>query len=642
MRIFLSTFFLISCFLFPVSVFAQKQSLCPPSLNKKAVTYYQKALSAKKSHKDYETIKELCEKAMEEDTAFAEAYHFLGDAAYFKKDYKTMKEAYKTMIELCPDAAPEPHYRLGAYLFDTKKYEEAVKYLKGFLDFGNVKDDLAKNATLLINRAKLISHPVPFDPQVVKGVSTTDLEYLAVISADNELCFFTRRYEMNSKNTLTPLSVEKFMISKREKTGEFNKGEPMPLPFNFRHNNNEGGAAVGIDNQHLFFTLNRNGNFDIYYSDFIKDGWGPITNLGYNVNDSVQWDSQPSISADSKTLYFASYRDSVYGTSDIFKTVKQNGSWSKPVRLTGRINTNGNEKTPFIHPDSRTLYFSSDSLPGMGGFDIFISKLDANGNWGEPVNLGYPINTEANEVGFFVSTDGKKGYFASNKINGTGGYDIYSFDLYPAARPEKVLMISGHLKDEFDEIPYATKIELKNIVTQEVMDVIYDTLTGKYAQVVFFDNDYIMTVKKKDYAFNSRYFAVDDTLTAKPVKLDINIKSIELGAAYTLHNILFTTDSYELNDVSKRVIEDFKDFLAKNPKVKVAIHGHTDNEGDPQNNLALSNNRAKAVYNYLIQLGVNASRLSYEGFGQTKPMASNADEEGKAQNRRTEFVIISK
>ena len=638
MRFFSSLLLFVFCFI--VVVRAQQKTPCPPSEVKKANSYYEKALSAKKSKKDYETIKELCEKAIEEDSSFAEPYHLLGDAAYFKKDFKTMKEAYSKMIEHCPDAAPEPHYRLGKYLYDTKKYDDATKYLKSFLDFGNVNEKLEKDAVLLLTRAKLMSRPVPFNPQIVKAVSTADPEYLAIISADNKLCYFTRRFELVSKGSLTPLNVEKFMVAEKQPNGEFNKGELMPPPFNSRNSGNEGGASVTIDNQHLFFTLNKGGNFDIYYCDFIKDHWGDIINLGKEVNDSMQWDSQPSISSDGKELYFASYRDSVYRTSDIYVT-KRNSTWKKPVRLSDKVNTNGNEKSPFIHPDNKTLYFSSDSLPGMGGFDIFMSKKE-NGSWSEPVNLGYPINTDADELGFFVSTDGKKGYFSSNTLSGAGGYDVYSFDLYPKARPDTVLLISGILKNEDNQIPLAAKIELKNITNNEVMEVAYDTLTGKYASAVLFKDDFIMTVKQEGYAYDSRYFAKDDSTNYNSVKADMDLKKIELGAAYRLHNILFATDSYELNDVSKKVIEDFKDFLHTNPRVTVAIHGHTDNEGDPQSNLTLSGNRAKEVYNYLLKLGVNASRVSYKGFGQTKPLFANDTPENKAQNRRTEFVIMSK
>jgi len=620
--------------------FAQQIALCPASESKKAVKYTREASEAIKAKKNYEQVKEILEKAVNEDTAYAEPWLLFGDFAYKKKDWPSMKKAYTRLIELCPDADADAHYRLGKYLYDTKKYKESGIYLKSFLDFAITDEKKAKDAELMILRADMISNPVPFNPQPVKGVSTPDPEYLAIISPDNEYCFFTRRYEEVKKGSLTPLSVEKFMVSKRIDENAFEPGRPMPYPFNQNVSNNEGGATVSKDNRFLYFTINIDGNFDIYYSELQKDKWSPILNLGEHVNDPKQWDSQPSISSDGKTLYFASYRDSVFGTSDILKTTKVNGTWSKPERLA--FNTNGNEKSPFIHPDNKTIYFSSDSLPGMGGFDIFMCKKNANGSWGNPVNLGYPINTEADEVGFFVSTDGSLGYFASNKLSGSGGYDIYSFEIPPDKKPDKVLFVKGRVKGENDEVPLAAKIELRNVTTKEVIDLDYDTLTGKYASVVLFDADYIMTVKKDGAAYNSQYFSQKDSSIKGVVTSDLDVKKIIVGNVYKLNNIRFETNSSALNESSRTIIADFAEFLKGNPKVTVAIHGHTDTEGDPQSNLTLSNDRAKAVYNYLINMGIESARLSYKGFGQSKPVASNDTEEGRSQNRRTEFLIISK
>jgi outer membrane protein OmpA-like peptidoglycan-associated protein len=362
--------------------------------------------------------------------------------------------------------------------------------------------------------------------------------------------------------------------------------------------------------------------------------------LGPMVNDARQWDSQPSLSADGKSLYFASYRDSVNGTSDIFISRKANGSFAKPERLP--FCTDGNEKSPFIHPDNMTLYFSSDSLPGMGGFDIYMIKKGANGKWGKPVNLGYPINTEADEVGFFVSTDGEKGYFASNSINGSDGYDIYSFDLPEGKRPEKVLFVKGQLKNDQDSIPMAAKIELRNVNTSEIIDVDYDTTTGNYSSVVLFNSDYIMTVREEGYAYTSQYFSEEDTTIKGVVTNDMEVRKIEVGQAYNLNDILFETNSSSLNKGSRNVVLDFAAFLKANPKVSVAIHGHTDAEGDQNLNMKLSADRAKAVYDHLISTGIHPSRLSHKGFGQTKPVASNETPDGRSKNRRTEFVIIGK
>ncbi len=625
------------------SCFAQDKSTCPPSENKKASKYYEQALDARAKHREFKEILDWCTKALEEDPELADAYRLQGDIAYTRKDYKSMKDNYLKSIEKCPDVGYTPYYRLGSYFCDKRDYAEAVKYLKQFLEFGNAPDDMEKTAGVKIFRAGLYQHPVPFNPVPVEGLSTSDPEYLPCISPDNDFCFFTRRFEQSSRNSLTPVSVEKFMYSER-KNGKFDKGEPMPFPFNKANTNNEGSASISIDDKHLFFTSNINGNFDICFSDKDKDDqWGEIKNLGTHINDPMQWDAQPSISPDGKTLYFASYRDSVNGTSDLYKTTHSgNGKWSNPVRLGEVINTTGNEKSPFIHPDNKTLYFSSDSLPGLGGYDIFISKKDEKGNWGKPVNLGYPINTENDEVGFFVATDGRTAYFASNKINGRLNYDIYSFELYKEIRPEQVLFIKGELRDANNTVPLAAKIELKNIATKESINIDYDTLTGKYASVVLFDNDYILSAKKEGYAFNDTYMSRKDSALQIPVRLDVALKKIEVGSSYPLNNIQFERNSAVLSESAEIMIINFAEFLKKNPGVRVQIQGHTDDMGQTIDNQNLSDDRAKAVSDYILKLGISAGRVSSKGFGESRPLLPNTSEENRAKNRRTEFFILSK
>lgn len=624
----------------PIPLQGQGLKLCPPANSKKAVKYLDEAKAARKAKRDFEQIRELVMKATEEDTGWAEPWLFLGDLSRIREEYKTMKQAYGRLIEICPDADAMAHYHLGTYYYDTKKYDDAARYLKSFLDFGSDDEKRNSEVALLLFRIKMYKNPVPFNPVPVKGISTPDPEYLAVISPDNENAFFTRRYDETRKGALTSQSVEKFMIAGRDSNGEFELGEPMPLPFNQAGSNNEGGATISKDNRFIYFTKNKNGNFDLYYSEKIKGVWTDIINLGPEINDPKQWDAQPSLSPDGKTLYFASFRDSVYGTSDIFMIKKTDGGFSRPIWLP--FNTNGNEKSPFIHPDNITLYFSTDSLPGMGGFDIFMVKRDKNGNWGTPVNLGYPINTEADEVGFFVSTDGERGYYASNKLSGSGGYDVYSFELPESKKPEKVLFVKGQLKNGEEEIPYAAKIELRNISTSEVVNVDYDSLTGNYASVVLFDADYIMTVKKEGYAYNSQYFAEDDTTNKGVVTNDMEMKKIEVGQAYKLNDILFETNSAILSRGSKHIIVDFSTYLKSNPSMRVSIHGHTDAVGDAESNMKLSTERARAVYDFLLTTGISPDRLSYRGFGQTNPVASNDNEEGRSKNRRTEFVITRK
>jgi outer membrane protein OmpA-like peptidoglycan-associated protein len=279
---------------------------------------------------------------------------------------------------------------------------------------------------------------------------------------------------------------------------------------------------------------------------------------------------------------------------------------------------------------------------GLGGYDIFLSKIQSTGKWSTPKNIGYPINTQADEISFFVSTDGKLGYFSSNKLNGVGGWDLFSFELYPEARPEKVLFVTGDVKDKNNNEPVRAKVELINAVTKQITEIPVDTVTGKYAIAVVFKNDYIMTVQKDGYAYDSKYFAQKDTAIEKPIKVNFEVKSIELGAAYKLNDIKFPTNSAELDEDSKIVIKEFMKFLTENPKISVSINGHTDDVGNDESNLKLSDDRAKSVYDYLIASGIKAARLKYHGYGETKPIESNQTEQGRAMNRRTEFVITGK
>jgi outer membrane protein OmpA-like peptidoglycan-associated protein len=617
-------------------VSAQKSG-CPTSQVKKAAKSFDDAISLYKSRK-YEDALKVVEKSIEADPEFAEAYYLQGTIALKRKEYSLMEESYRKAIELCSAIDPDAYYQLGALFFEQKKYKDAEEWLKLFLAFDKLNEENASKAELMLVRSNLMAHPVPFEPHAVQSISTADPEYLPAISPDNELVFFTRRFEQKEKDMLVAKSVEKFMVARMEKNGNYEKGKPMEAPFNSGASNNEGGAAISIDNKHLYFTVNTKGNFDLCTSDWVDGHWGEICNLGKSINDPVQWDSQPSITSDGKTLYFSSARDSSAGL-DIYVSHKdEQGKWSKAVKLGNAINTNGNEKSPFIHSDGKTLYFSSDSIPGLGGFDIFVIRKGDDGKWGKPVNLGYPINTASDEVGFFVSTDGKRGYFASNKIVNGAGYDIYSFDLYDGARPSRVYFQKGELKVGQDETVPAT-IEVRDVVTNQLTKVEVDSVTGEYAFVVNFDHDLMLSVKKEDYAFSSDYVSTADSANEIVKNKSIRLEHLVVGGQYTINDILFASNSFELNDTIKIVLNEFAEYLSINPKLKLSLQGHTDNIGSPAANMTLSQNRAKTVFDYLVSHGIDKERLTYQGYGETKPIASNTTEDGRSKNRRTVFVV---
>lgn len=642
---------------------AQEENTCEEPIISKAISYYKDAEKKFKPNAEYvnsDCIMYLNEAIKLEDNYY-EAYYLLGRLYYKKQNTASAEKNFKKQIEICPNYRMKTYFYLGNIAAGKGNYSDVIKYLSIYLkdvekiekekeyteeDY-NLASKMLKDSKAL---SELVSHPVPFEPHVVEGLSSKKDEYLAILSPDNEMALYTRKVELPRMQTAWgPENIpvrEMFMFSEIE-SGKWSDGEPLPPPFN-KNDEAEGGGTLTVDNKTMYFTRcetdKRNyRNCDIFTSDFKNGEWGKIIRLDSNINNPKTWESQPSITSDGKTLYFISDRPGGFGGYDIYVSHKnEKGQWTRAENLGSIINTKGNEKAPFIHTDSQTLYFSSDGRPGLGGYDIYFSKMNEEGKWGEPKNLGYPINSSGDDVGLFVSTDGHLGYFASKQLKGIGGWDIYSFELYKEARPEKVLLIKGVVKDEKREEPVKASIELQNITTKKVTEIPVDTTTGEYALAVPFKSDFIMTVKKEGYAFTSKYFAQKDTEYVKPKNVEVDIKPLEVGEAYRLNDIYFATDSFTLTDASKVIIDRFIEFLDENPHMKIAIHGHTDNVGKAAYNLALSENRAKSVYEYMVQKGVGESRLSYKGFGETKPIASNLDPYGRAKNRRTEFVIIEK
>lgn len=633
------------------------QDPCGNYHNKKVDRLYDNGISYFKKG-NYIEAGQIMKSVINSEPGYIDAYYVLG-LVNFKKTNSNFKEAEKNfqkVLQLCPSYDIHAYYYLAEICYSAEKYDSTIQYLTEFLkDDDKIKSDKYYNrAASLLKYSKfyieMTRHPVPFQPKVVEGISTTENEYLPALSPDNQMALFTREIKVPpDKNTLiqTTKYKERFMYSSLQPDGEFSEGAEMPEPFNL--NDNEGGATVTIDNNTLYYTVCKYTrdktyyNCDIYYSEYLNDEWTPIKSVSDKINLPFSWESQPSISADGKTLYFISDRPGGYGGYDIYRSIKNDkGEWGTPINLGPNINTTGNEKSPFIHPDGKTLYFSSDGWMGLGGYDIFYSRLNNDGSWSKPVNLGYPINSPDDEVGFLVSTDGAHGYFASNKYNGKGGWDLYSFDLYKEAQPEKVLFLKGTVKSETEAETGKARMELKNVETKKISEIPLDTNTGNYVAVAPFNSDYIMTVKKAGYVYETRYISRIDSTFKTPKQLDLQIEPIELNKSYRINDIYFDFNSFNLTNESKTVLDQLIDFLNENASIRIEIQGHTDNIGNDADNLKLSENRAGSVYNYLIANNISGTRLTYKGFGKTMPVATNDTEEGRAKNRRTVFVITRK
>ena len=612
-------------------------------------------------------------KILDEEPEFTEAWVASSEINYSKyksaKDPKSQNNYYSRYVKCLESVAKncpsyqnyEVCYTLGKIFFSHDKLDVAKNYLKTYIDNGKkgtkYYTDAESTYHYIEQYLNLIENPVPFEPVIVEGVSSAYDDYLPLISPDGSLALFTKAYMKKEVQSIYgDRFVEEFTVSKAsdDKGLVFSPGEPLPYPFN--SGKNQGAASISIDNKTLFITIcefvSRDyDNCDIYMSTRVGDGWSELKSLGPNINGVKTWESQPSISADGKTLYFASIREGNIGfdpnnpTSDIYYSTKdEKGNWTKAKNLGSKINTPGNEKSPFIHSDSQTLYFSSDGHLGIGGYDIFFTKF-RDGDWTKPVNIGYPINTKNNDLGFVVNTQGTKAYFASNKLNGKGGWDIYAIDLYKEARPEKVFLVKGQLIDDDGNALADAKLEVKNTRTEEVSEGVVDAETGHYAVAVTAkeeDDDFLMVVKKEDYSFSSTLIEPTEETFEKPIEVNFEVKPIEAGKSVQINDIYYATASYEINAKSYAVLNEFADFLKTNPTVKVEIRGHTDNIGSAQTNITLSNQRAKAVYDYLLSKGVSKSNISYKGYGPNMPIADNKTEAGRAKNRRTEFYILSK
>jgi outer membrane protein OmpA-like peptidoglycan-associated protein/tetratricopeptide (TPR) repeat protein len=589
-------------------------------------------LNVQKAEKLLKKAQGLFEKCLAMcDNYHADVYFYLGGIHYMLGEKDAAKQQFQRFID----------YKST----DTKRYPE---------DFDKKKLEAQKLIGVAKQEEKTLGNPVPFAPTIVRNVSTARDEFFPTISPDNELMFFTRRETRKAIDDMTSKVVEDFTVAVRTNlNAPFDSGTPLPFPFNDGTFNNYGASTVSVDNKEMILCACKTetvfgqqyNNCDLYSTKYERDekgkfNWTPLENLGPNINTKDGWEGQPSLSADGNTLYFTAVRPNTQKDDILVSKRRADGTWSMAVPLK-EINTNGRDKSPFIHQDSKTLYFVSDVGPGregVGGLDIFYSRMDENGKWSKPVNIGFPINTDSDEIGLFVSTDGTLAYYSSRE---KGVWNIYSFELYPEARPQKVLFVKGELSSGDKENLSDVTIDI-NYADGRTEHVRVNGNDGKYAAVIQADKpqDVMLTVNKDGAAFDSRF--IDEETVAKETfsrNQNMEVRPIEKGASYTINDILFATNSFELTERSKFILRQFAAFLKANPTIKVSIHGHTDDIGDDAKNMTLSINRAKAVMDYLISQGVKTSRLKHAGFGETKPKVPNTNEANRALNRRTEFVI---
>lgn len=568
---------------------------------------------------------------------FTEAFILLGTAYQKMKRYKESIHAYKRALHLEP--LPEIEYRIAeSYLF-LEEYVQAEGHYRAYLDSNpssrKTIQKVKKRLKTCAFAVKAVQNPVPFDPISLSGLNSQSSEYNPVISADGSFMIYTKM--IRSRKRLQ----EDFYISYRKKDGAWTSG--VPLPGRVNSPDNEGGHTISIDGKEMYLTAcNRKrglGSCDIYRSVYTKEGWSAPVNLGRKIN-SRSWDAQPSLSADGKQLYFSSDRAGGKGKKDLWVSTRVNGSWTTPINL-AVLNSSGNELSPFIHMDDRTLYFSSDGWEGMGSKDLFIArKKRAEDSWNPPENMGYRINSTGEEYSIFVDRNGHTAYIATDNLPDTkGGLDIYSFELSDRIASTKGLYLEGRITNRSRAMVRNARMAMYHTETGKNISV---SVRGGFFRVILpLGQSYGMQVYAKGYMLHSERFTFsDDGGDQGVVKKDVELLRISTHQKMVLENIHFRSNESQLDKSSYTELDNLAYFLLSQPDVTLQVNGHTDNLGGHKFNMNLSVSRAKSVVDYLVSKGVKLPRLKYKGFGEKVPLYSNDSDEGRRKNRRTEVVIL--
>ncbi len=664
----LLSFVFVSC-----STAQQKYSIT----NKKAIKLFEQGLNQprmsvnpKTGGPDFLGGITLIKKALEKESNFWEAHGTLSEFYENIGDIKSATFHLDQAVRINPNISGtgSEYFFLGKYLAMDGRYEESNKRIDQFMTFQMANPSLQNSAMEIRARNDFaiyaMKNPVKFDPiNIGPGINTENPEYFPTITVDGKTILFTRR--IKDERVYGPFKEqEDFFVSELGTDKKWKTAVSMPANVNTI--NNEGAPTLAPDGRSLIFVAcpdatgenygeNRvgRGSCDLFYTKRLGSRWTNPQNLPGGVN-TYNWETQPSLSADGKSLYFIRGirgRDG-RNEADIYMSILQNdGTWSAAKKLPPTVNTPEAEESVLIHPDGKTLYFGSRGHVGMGGTDLFMSRMDENGNWGKAINLGYPINTKYDENSLMVSADGEIGFFASDRDGGFGGLDIYYFPMPEHLKPTKTLYFEGLVYDVETKRPLPGKFKLLDLETgKEVVYSEADALTGEFMVSLPVNKKYALNVSYPNYSFFSQTFDMKNTDGLEAIRMDVPMVPISSSIPVVLNNVFFDLGKASLRLESYVELEKLREFLEMNPSTKIEIGGHTDTRGDALENMKLSTDRAKSVYDYLISKGIDKNRLAYKGYGETINVISDSEiakltdhkeiEAAHQKNRRTEYKIM--
>lgn len=611
----------------------------------------------------FEQAELYLKKSIDADNAFAEPYFLLADIYFFKNEYSKEAEFLSAGLGIDSTFYVTGFYSLGIALMKCGDFDNAKLNIQKYRN-------KTKNPESIINADRMLKciefsrytmkHPVNINPQSLgNDVNSPYDEYWPSLTGDESNLIYTvlvpRDTALFNKRRLPRSNPaffqEDFYISSFDTLKGWSKRQLLAGSIN-TNSYNEGAQSLSVDGKWLFFTVcanNKHNDCNVYFSKNGINGWSTPILLDYPINTPA-YDGQPSFSANGKTLYFVSNRHGGFGGKDIWSCdlvgidTKNNPIFGQLKNLNAPVNTSMEENYPFIHQDNKTLYFSSDGHIGMGERDLYLTRKDSLNQWGEPINLGYPINSFSDENGLVLNSKGDRAYFSSdrfNNLNQRDNLDLYTFEMPDSLRPTPASYLKGRVFDYNTKKTLSAKFELLDLASCELAITSSTNYKGEFLICLPIGINYALNVSEPGYLFHSQNINLTETNSAThPLVADIYLKPIVKDATIILENIFFDTNSSDLLPQSIVELTKLLSFLQMNAQVRVELSGHTDNVGGEAFNISLSQRRADAVKNYLTTNGIASVRLTTKGFGFSRPITTNDTAEGRARNRRTEMKVI--
>ncbi|MEQ1586515.1 MAG: OmpA family protein [Cyclobacteriaceae bacterium] len=621
-------------FLLLISATLQAQALS--TKNKKAIELYVQADNYRVRGQFNEAIS-LLKEAITKDKKFEEAYYRLAITYTGMENQVQAAETFEQGLVLVPEGARKKSYlyELADIHLKQGNYAKTQNFCKQFLQLEKTDKRRIDKVTLwnvqatysIANEGVLVDFKIEPLSEIVNQYP---MQYFPVVTGDDSQLIFTARFG-GSRN-----DNEDIVVSAKAPDGRW--VAPVSISNNINTIQREGACTISADGRHLIFTVCGTLGCDLYESRKTGGQWSIPKSMGPAINSSG-WDAQPSLSADGRELYFVSERKGGMGGYDIWYSQLEETGWTKATNLGPTINTQFDEISPYIHINNQNLYVVSNGYPGFGGYDIYRTEKDEAG-WGQPVNLGKPLNDHKDQYSFIVSGDGAIAYYSKEESKN-------SSRLFKITLPKNLTtkskgnVVKGIVTHATTQNPISSVIELFNLKENEMVSrVNSDSVSGEYLMVLPGGSEYALYVSKPGFLFQSLHFNYEEKSELKPVIKDVSLSPAQQNAIVVLNNIFFDLNKYELKPQSITELKEVVDFMNRNPTLKIEIGGHTDNSGTEAYNQQLSAKRANSVAEFLKKTQIPPQRIVVKGYGSQKPVIPNTSEQNRQQNRRIEFKIL--